>query len=79
MPAMNAVGTNTAQSTSAMAMTGPVTSSMALTGASRGGKPIGHAALDVLDHDDGVVHHDADGQHQAEQRQVVQREAQQRP
>ena len=28
-------------------------------------------ALDVFDHHDGVVHHDADGQHQAEQRQVV--------
>ena len=27
--------------------------------------------LDVLQHDDGVVDHDADGQHQAEQRQVV--------
>ena len=29
--------------------------------------------LDRLDHDDGVVHHDADGQHQAEERQVVDR------
>ncbi len=31
--------------------------------------------LDVLHHHDGVVHHDADGEHQAEQRQIVQREA----
>jgi len=37
-----------------------------------------HDALDVLQHDDGVVHDDADGQHQAEQRQVVQREAEDR-
>ena len=28
---------------------------------------IGHAALDVLDHDDGVVDHDAHRQHQAKQ------------
>ena len=34
-------------------------------------------ALDVLEHDDGVVDHDADGQHQPEQRQVVEREPQQ--
>ncbi len=34
-------------------------------------------ALDVFHHDDGVVHHDADGQHQAEQRQRVERETEQ--
>src|SRR5262245_25166513 len=39
MPAINAVGTKTAQSTSAMAMTGPVTSSIALRAASRGDNP----------------------------------------
>jgi hypothetical protein len=33
-------------------------------------------ALDVLDHDDGVVDHQADGQHQGQQGQQVQREAQ---
>ena len=32
-------------------------------------------ALDVLDHDDGVVDDDADGQHQPEQGQHVEREA----
>src|ERR1700759_523127 len=36
MPAINAVGTNTAHNTSAMAITGPVTSSIALRLASRG-------------------------------------------
>ena len=36
---MKAVGTNTAHNTSAMAITGPVTSSMALRVASRGDKP----------------------------------------
>ncbi len=34
-----------------------------------------HVALDILDHHDGVVDDDADGQHQAEQRQVVDRGA----
>ena len=33
----------------------------------------------VLDDHDGVVDHDADGQHQAEQREQVDREAEQRP
>src|SRR3954471_18223973 len=36
---MNDVGTNTAHSTSAMAITGPVTSSIALRDASRGDNP----------------------------------------
>ncbi len=39
----------------------------------------GDQPLDVLQHHDGVVHDDADGQHQAEQRQVVQRETQAAP
>ena len=39
MPLMNAHGTNTAHSTRATAMTGPVTSSIALRAASRGGRP----------------------------------------
>src|SRR5882672_8480099 len=39
MPLMNAVGTNTAQSTSATAMIGPVTSSIAFNVASRGFNP----------------------------------------
>src|SRR2546426_1866459 len=36
-----------------------------------------HDALDVLDDDDGVVHHDADRQHEAEQREQIDREAEQ--
>jgi len=31
----------------------------------------GYMTLDVLDDDDGVVHHDAYGQHEPEQRQVL--------
>ena len=34
-----------------------------------------HVPFDVFQHDDGVVHDDADGQHQAEQRDVVEAEA----
>ena len=30
-----------------------------------------HDAFDVFQHHDGVVHHDADGQHHAEQGQVL--------
>ena len=39
-------------------------------------QPVLDVVLDGLDDDDGVIDHDADGQHQAEQRQVVQAEAQ---
>ena len=34
--------------------------------------------LDVFDHHDGVVDHDADGEHETEQRQIVDREAERR-
>ena len=76
MPLMNAHGTNTAHSTRPTAMIGPVTSSIALMVAVRASRPLAIMPLDVFQHDDGVVHHDADGQHQAEQRDVVQAEAQ---
>ena len=75
---MKADGTNTALSTSAIAISAAPTSSMLLTRGFARRQAGGDVALDVLDHDDGVVDHDADRQHQAEQRQVVQREAEQR-
>ena len=78
MPPMKPTGTNTAVRMSAMAMTGPDTSSIALMVASFGL----HAVLDVVHHrlhdDDRIVDDDADGEHQAEQRQHVDREAEQR-
>ena len=49
-----------------------------LVAASRGREALLDVPLHVLDHHDGVVHHDADGQHQAEQREVVEREAERR-
>lgn len=41
------------------------------------GKPLFDITLDVFHHHDGVVHHDADGEHQPEQTQRVEREAKQ--
>ena len=78
MPGMNAVGMNTADRMMAMAMTGPETSSMPLSAASLGDKPLLDVVLHDLDDHDGVVHHQADGQHQAEERQRVDGEAEQR-
>ena len=75
MPLMKAVGTNTAHSVSAMAISAAETSSIVLCAASLRRHAQRHVALDVLDHDDGVVDHDADGQDQAEHRQVVDRDA----
>ena len=76
MPLMKAHGTKTALRTSPTAITGPETCSMALIVASRGASPVLDVVLDRLDDHDGVVDHDADGQHQAEQRQVVEAETQ---
>ena len=42
-------------------------------------EPGRHQSLDVLEHDDGVVHHDADRQHQAEEGDVVEAEPDARP
>ena len=66
---------NTAISTSEMAISAPPTSSMVLCAASLGRHALAQIALDVLDHDDGVVDDDADGEHEAEQRQRVERDA----
>ena len=67
MPGMKAAGRNTAVSTRVMPMTGPVSSLMALMAASCGGEPCLDVMRGVFDDDDGVVHHDADGQDQGEQ------------
>ena len=70
---MNATGTNTDSSTSVIAMIGAVISPMALFGR-LGRRELGmllHHPLDVLDHDDGVVDHDADGEHEREERDRI--------
>ena len=57
----------------------PVIWPIALRVASRGDRPfLGHHPLDVLDHDDRIVHEQPDRQHQAEHRQRVDREADRR-
>ena len=74
MPPITAVGTNTASSTSVVAITGPVTSTIALAVASLAEALLVDQAHGVLDHHDRVVDDDADGQHQTEQRQRVDRQ-----
>ena len=59
-------------------MTGPETSSIALRVASFGDKPFFNMMFHRLDHDDRIVDHQADGQHQPEERQGVDRETEQR-
>ena len=63
-------------STSVMPTMALDTSSIVTSAASRGGLAVLDVPLDVFDHDDGVIDHDADGEDQAEQRQQVQREPQ---
>ena len=73
MPGMKATGTNTDSSTRVMAMIGAVISRHRLLGR-LGDRKLGlllDHALDVLDDHDGVVDHDADGQHQRQQRDGV--------
>ena len=70
---MKAIGTKTDSSTRVMAMIGAVISLIACLVASARGQ-LGvflHHPLDILDHHDGVVDDDADGQHHAEQRDGV--------
>ena len=75
---MNAVGMKTADRTSAMATTGPADFVHRVArGLARRLAQL-EVPLDVLDHDDRVVHDDADREHQPEQREVVQREAERR-
>ena len=75
-PGKNAIGMNTADSTSVMPMIAPVICPIALRVASLGRQAfLGHDALDVLDHDDRVVDQDADRQHHGEHGQHVDRKA----
>ena len=75
MPGMKATGTNTDSSTSVIAMIGAVICPIAILVASAGDSSgcCFHHVLDRLDHDDRIVHHDADRQHDGEQRDGVRR------
>ncbi len=59
---------NTDISTSVMPMIGPNNSSIALIAASCGVRPRSSVVRHAFHNDDGVVHHDADGQDDGEQR-----------
>ena len=61
-----------------MLTTGPDTSSIAFSVASRGGMPFFDVVLHRLDDDDRIVDDEADGEDEAEERQRVDREAEQR-
>ena len=77
-PGRNAAGRNTDISTSVMPMIGPNSSSMALIAASWPHMPCLDIVGRALDHHDGVVDHDADGEHDGEQGRQVDREAERR-
>ena len=62
-PPRNATGRNTASSTSTIEISAPAISVIACFAASSGDKPcLRDVRLDVLDHHDGVVHHQPDRQ-----------------
>ena len=70
---MKATGTNTDSSTSVMAMIGAKICPIATLGR-LAGRQLGmllHHLLDRLDHDDRVVHDDADGEHDRQQRDGI--------
>ena len=73
MPAMKAIGTNTDSSTRVMPTIGAGHLRHRLLGRFRRRQVrlFLHHSLDVLDHDDRVVHHDADREHQRQQRDGV--------
>ena len=72
---MNSSGMNTAISDSVSEMTVKPISRAPRSAASSGDLAVLDVAHDVLDHDDGVVDHEAGADGQRHQRQVVEREA----
>ena len=71
MPGTKAVGIKTAAKISAMAITGPVTSSIALTRSVVRRHSLLDVVLDRLDNNDGIVDDQSNRQHQSKQRQSV--------
>src|ERR1700679_3042175 len=80
LPPCRALGIKTAASTEVIATMALVICSIALRGALAGALLGGELllaldAFDVLDDDDGIVDHDTDREHHAEQRQLIDGEA----
>ena len=78
LPGMNEIGTNTATSTTGGRDDGEADLPRALDGGQQRRLAEFHAPHDVFQHDDGVVHHESDGEHRAQQRQRVDGVAQRR-
>ena len=78
IPLMKAMGMNTDARIRAMATTGPETSRMACSVASRGAHSLFDMVLHRLDDDDRIVHHQADRQHKAKQRKRIDRKSERR-
>ena len=79
MPETNSIGSSAATTVRVATMVGLPTSATASIAACRRSRPSRHAPVagDVLDHHDGVVDQDADGEDQREERDPVQRVAHQ--
>ncbi len=75
-PVMNTSGVNTAASVMVMAMTAKPISLLPCNAALVGRHALLDVAVDVLQHDDCIVDHEAHGEHDPEHRQHVDREAQ---
>ena len=75
IPGMNAVGMKTADRTRAIPTTGPEISFIALLRCFFRRQPLVNMALHSLYDHDGVVHHEPDRKHKAEQRQCVNAES----
>jgi len=70
IPGINMLGRNTAARTSAIAITGPETSSIAFWVASWA-TALFNVVFHCLDHHDGIVHDEAYGKHQAHEAMVL--------
>ena len=71
MPPISSSGMNTATSEMLMERIVKPISPAPLSAASSGDRPVLDVAVDVLEHDDRVIDHEADGDGQGHQRQVV--------
>ena len=78
MPGMKAVGTKTDERTRAIPITGPGELLHRFSSRVLGIQALFDVALHTFHDDDGVVHHQADGQHQPEHRKRIDGEAEQR-
>ena len=77
IPPISSSGMNTAISETLIDSTVKPISRAPLIAASNGGVAVLDVAVDVLEHDDGVVDHEADRDGQRHQREIVEAEAEQ--